>query len=214
MIYSSAGQFEEAIADYTLAEQLGPAVLVAFDRGVLHYRMGEFARATDYLDQYLEQFPSSAAAFEYRARISRDAGQYDRALADLNNYFQLQDKPNPGHYISAAKMLQEMGQIEEALTVLDRGLSKLGLTPQLQRHAISLELARQQPEAAITRLETLRIPLKENPGWKLQMAELLMLVERRTEADLLLLQAEADLAELRPTPARLALQRKARELKK
>ena len=214
MIYSTAGEFEEATADYTRAEQLGPAVLVAFDRGVLYYRMGDFGRATYYLDQYLEQFPSSAVAFEYRARTARGAGNYQRALADLNSYFELQDNPNPGHYISAAEMLREMGRIEQALTVLDQGLDKLGTIPQLQRHAIGLELARQQTESAITRLETLRVPLNENPGWKLQMAELLILANRRSEADAFLLQAEAELAELRPTPARLELQRQARELKK
>ena len=212
MIYSSGGQFAEARTDYARAEQLGPPVLVAYEFGVLYYRMGDFARATNYLDQYLAQFPSSAAAYEYRARAAREAGDYDAAMADLEMYFQLHDSPHPGNYIWAAKMLREMDKTEKALALLDQGLDKLGLIPQLQRQAIELELERGQPVIAITRLETLRVPLKESPGWKLEMAELLIRTDRRQEAVNLLLEAEAELNELRPTPARLELQRQARDL--
>ena len=214
MIYSSGGQFAEAREDYARAEQLGPPVLVAYELGVLYYRMGDFARATNYLDQYLAQFPSSAPAYEYRARAAREAGDYDAAMADLEMYFQLHSSPHPGNYIWAAKMLGEMDKTEKALTLLDQGLDKLGLIPQLQRQAIELELQRGQPAVAITRLETLRVPLKESPGWKLEMVALLMRAGHRQEAAILLLEAEAALNELRPTPARLALQRQARELQK
>jgi len=149
---------------------------------------------------------------EYRARCKRDAGNYAGAVSDLNRYFELHENPHPGNYISAATMLDEMGKTDEALKVLDAGLDKIGLTPQLQRYAIKLELENHQPENAITRQETLRKPLKENPQWKLEMAELLLLVNRPAEAETLLTEAKAELSELRPTPARLALLERAGEL--
>jgi tetratricopeptide (TPR) repeat protein len=205
LIYSNGGQYEQALADYTRAEQLGPPVAVAHELGVLYYHMGEFDRATKYLDQYLAQFPSSAPAYESRARVARDTGDYERAMADLNKYFELQDAPHPGNYLSATDMLQEMGQTDAALTILEQGMDKLGLTPQLQRRAIALELQRQQPDKAIARLETLRVPLRANPSWKIEMAELLLLQQRRPEAQELLREAHSELTVLRPTPARIEL---------
>ena len=204
-IYSIGSEFEPAIADFDRAAQLGSPAIVAFERGVLYYRMGEFDRAIRYLDQYIALFPRMALAHEYRFRCNRDAGNYADAVNDLNRYFELHENPHPGNYISAATMLDEMGKTDEALKVLDAGLDKIGLTPQLQRHAIKLELENQRPENAIRRLEVLRKPLKENPGWKVDMAELLLLVNRRAEAETLLTEAATELSELRPTPARLAL---------
>jgi len=212
-IYSTGGEFEHAIADFDRAAQLGSPAMVAFERGLLYYRLGEFDRAIQHLDQYIEHFPRTAVAYEYRARCARDAGNYADAVNDLNRYFELHENPHPGNYISAATMLGEMGKTDEALKVLDAGLDKIGLTPQLQRHAIKLELENQQPKNAITRLESLRKPLKENPGWKLEMAELLLLVNRRTEAETMLAEVETELSELRPTPARLALLERAGELR-
>ena len=98
------------------------------------------------------------------------------------------------------------------MDTLDQGLHKLGLTPQLQRQAVQLELARRQPDKAIARLETLRTALKESPGWKLEMAELLLAAGRDEAAVELLLALESELGELRPTPARMAMQQQARDL--
>ena len=212
MIYSRGGQFDQALADYARAEQLGPPVAVAYALGVFHYRRGEYSRAIDYLGSYIEQFPTAAAAYDYRARAHRAAGDRVGAVADLELYFQLHASPQPGHYLSAAAMLQEMGETGAALDTLDRGLDKLGLTPQLQRRAVQLELARGQPDNAIARQETLRIPLKESPGWKLEMAELLLAAGRDGAAMELLLALETELGELRPTPARAAMQQQARAL--
>ena len=212
IIYSSGGQFEQARADYTLAQQLGPPVIVAYELGILYYRMGDYDVASDYLDRYLKQFPSSAAAYDYRARVAREAGDYTRAVSNLEMYFRLSDSPHPGHYLSAAELLQKLGETDRAIATLDRGMDKLGLTPQLQHQAIRLELQRQQPEKALSRLEALRLPLKESPSWKLEMAELLLQLDRQQEADELLLEVEASLNTLRPTPARLEMRQRARDL--
>ncbi len=213
-IYSGNRQFDDAIANFEHAERLGPGVLVAFERGVLYYRMGDFERATAYFNQYLEQFPQAAHAYEYRAWAARDTGNYQQAIADLNNYFDVLEKPHPGNYIAAANMLHDMQQTEQALQLLDKGMGKIGLTPQLQRRAIELELERDQVSNAIARQDSLRKPLNANPLWKLQMAELLLQDKRDEAARKMAQQAENELLELRPTPARLEQLEHARELLK
>lgn len=212
MLYSEGGQFNEADADYRRALELGPPEPVFFELGVLSYRMGKYEDATDYLTRYLDQFPDYPPAYDYLARIARDQADYNSAVAYLRRYFRLQERPSPGHFESAARMLAEQQQYADALAVLDQGVAALGLIPQLQRHAIQLELARGRPELALARLETLRTMSRDSPDWKLDKADLLLQLGRAEEAVKLAQAAEEQLLSLKSTPARIELQRRAAEL--
>ena len=137
----------------------------------------------------------------------RDAGDYEASVADFRRVFELQDQPNPGHYISAAEMLQSKSTagIDQALVILDQGNKKLGMTPQLQQYAIQLELCRKRPENALERMRELEPMLGESPDWKVGMAELTLQVGQAERAATLLDEALLQLDTLRKTPARLEL---------
>ncbi len=205
--YSNDGQYPQARADFEQAEKLGNPILVAFDFGVLHYRMGNFDAARRSFDNYLQQFPNHAQCLEYRARLLRDAGDYPAAVADFKQVFKLLQRPNPGHYVSVAEMLSSTGAdgIDQALEIIDQGNEKLGITPQLQQYAIKLELARKQPDKAIERLRTLEPILGKSPGWKVDMGELMLQVGQPERAAALFEEASLQLDTLRKTPARLKL---------
>ena len=207
--YSNDGRYEDALADLKQAEKLGDPVLVSCDLGVLHYRKGEFEAALTYLDRYLDRYPARGRVYclEYRARARRDSGDHAGAIRDFRRVIELEPRPNPGLYVSVATMLAESGEtgIDEALQILDAGIAKLGLNPQLQHHAIDLELARQRPDRALARGEALRPILGDSPKWKVDMAELYLLDGESTQADGMLKDAKAQLQGLRKTPARLKL---------
>jgi tetratricopeptide (TPR) repeat protein len=212
IIYSEGGQYDEAMADFQHARTLGPPVLVAFQLGVLCYRMEAYERAVSYLNAYLEQFPNYAPAYDYLARIARDTGDYDLAVARLETYFRLHESPNPGHYLAAANMLAETGRYEQALAIIDQGQASLGIIPQLQRAAVALEVQRKQPEQGLQRLLTLQEMLGSSPAWRVDMADLLIMVGRPDDATAMAEAAQAELMGLRPTPARIALQQRATAL--
>jgi tetratricopeptide (TPR) repeat protein len=209
--YSNDGLHELALQDYHHAETLGDPIRVAFDLGVLHYRMGRLDEARAYLDRYLESFPEYTAALEYRARVLRDAGDINGSLADYRAFLRLSPRPNPGHYNAAASMLASLPEqgIADALALLDEGIARIGLLPQLQRQAVELELARQQPQAAVARMQTLAPALGDSPDWQVEMAELLLRVGDTTGARQQFTQALARLSGLRQTPARISLAQRA-----
>jgi tetratricopeptide (TPR) repeat protein len=212
--YSNDGQYEKALADLQAATRLGEPIAVSFELGVLHYRMGEMATARQYFDEYLNRFPDHAASLEYRARLLRDSGDYAASIRDFKRFFALQERPNPGHYISVAKMLETSGDqgIARALDILDTGNEKLGVTPQVQQHAIKLELQRGRPELAVARLETLEPMLGESPDWKVDMGAALFLNQQPDQARQMLSAAASQLEGLRATPARLKLKQRIKEL--
>lgn len=205
--YSSDGQYDKALADFKQAEKLGAPIAVGFDLGVLYYRRGEFDMAKAQFDKYLEAFPDHAACLEYRARLLRDMGDTRGSVADFQRVFELQQRPNPGHYVSVAGMLETKGPegIARALAILDSGNAKLGITPQLQQYAIRLELQRGRADLAIERLGTLKPMLGDSPEWKVEMAELQLQTGQEEAAGQLLMEATKQLDSLRKTPARHAL---------
>lgn len=212
-LYSTGGHFEQAAADLARAEAIGPPVEAAMERGLLHLRRGEPQIALLSLDQYIKAYPRAALAYEYRARAARELGDKSRAADDLKQSIALREHPHPGIYIAAADLLHEMQNTDDAILLLDQGLEKLGPVPTLQRRAIELVLEQGHTANAIARLETLRIPLRESPAWKLEMAGLLLQESRIADAQTLLAELETDLSQRRATPANFATLEQSRELR-
>jgi predicted Zn-dependent protease len=213
-IYAHDGRYEEALKDFNHAKELGPPVLVAYELGVSFYHKGELKKARAYFDSFIKAFPIHAQSYEYRARVGRDSGDYKEALLDLDKFFKLTERPNPGIYISAAKMLVSLKDegIASAIELLDSGMAKIGLIPQLQHYSITLELERNRPQNAIARLESLKKTVGGGPAWKVDMAKLLLRVKKTTEAEELLRDADSQLATLRVTKARKALREEIKKL--
>jgi hypothetical protein len=205
--YSADGQATLALTDFRTAEALGDPDLVAFDLGVLFFRTGRLAEARVSLTRCLERFPRHALALDYRARAARDSGDSLAALRDYEALFALERDVNPGHYLSAAALLAQLPDrgIPAALALLDRGLLALGVIPQLQQRAIAYEMERGRPDAALRRHDTLAEPLAHSPEWRVARAELLLALERRSEAERELARAEGALAARRLTPAHAEL---------
>jgi predicted Zn-dependent protease len=212
--YSSDGMAELALADFRKAESLGDPDLVAFDLGVLFFRMGRLDEARAALTRCLARFPQHALALDYRARAARDAGDARAALRDYEALFALERDVNPGHYISAAELLARLPDagIPAALAMLDRGMSALGVIPQLQQRAIAYERERGALDAALRRHDALARALGHSPEWRVERAELLVALDRRSEAERELASASSALAVLNLTPARAELAARIAEL--
>lgn len=215
-LYSEeAGLHERALQDFRHAERLGPAILVAYEIGLMFYRQGDFVQAQQYLDRYIAHFPQLAQPYEERAKILYELGKIEASLADYDRYFNLQPNINPGSFITAAKIHAAEATpeaIAAALRLLDQGIETLGLNPQLQRYAIELELQQRRPAQALARLTTLKAVLKASPLWQIEMAELLLQSQQPAEAKAFLTQADVELAQLKQTPARLQLRQRIQQL--
>lgn len=205
-VFSNDGQYPQALADFERAASLGERILVSFDLGILYYRRGEFDTARRYFDEYLQRFPDNAPCLEYRARLLRDMGEQEAAVADFKRLFELQAHPNPGHFIAVAEILSsgDADGIEQALAILDEGNRKLGVTPQLQYLAIELELRSDRPRQALERMAALQPALGKSAEWKVDMGELMLQAGDRERAAEMFDAASLQLNNSRKTPARLA----------
>ena len=205
-LYSRSGQWEKAERDLSRAETIGKKHDVAFEFGQFHYRLGEYEKALQYIDAYIGVYPTRPAAFLLRARAASEAEQFGIASESYQTYFSLSANPQPGEYLAAARLLGSTNPdgINSALALLDRGISKLGLNPQLQRYAMLLELRRDDTKSALSRWYSLKNQLGGTPEWGVTLARLLILADRVADARLAVQAAKARLTTLRQTPARKA----------
>lgn len=210
--YSHDGNYALAMSDLAKAAQLGDPVVAAYELGLLHYRMGNPSEAKVELDRFLDRFPNHAPALEQRARLLADLGDLEAAAADYDRLFAVTAQPNPGSYLAAARLFapsagatEITSGITSALAMLDRGMARLGVIPQLQQYAIELELRGGHHDRALDRLESLEEILGDGPDWHVQMAELLIRTEKVRQARRHLRRASRSLRALRETPARRAL---------
>jgi tetratricopeptide (TPR) repeat protein len=207
-VYSEDGHYELALEDFSKAEALTDSVVVALDVGMLKARQGDLPGAKKSLDLFLGRFPNHSRALEERARVLVAMGDTQAAVETFERLFAVTPSPNPGSYTSAARILSEQGDTKDtdrALAILDGGIVRLGMIPQLQQFAIELELQEGRTTRALERLEGLEPSLGAGPEWKVEKSELLLKLDRNREARSLLDTAARQLTQLRETPARRAL---------
>ncbi len=214
-LHSREGDWQLAERDFELAQSLGDSTEADFEWGLFHYRRSDYPKARQAFSRYLLKYPHREQALLYKARSAREMGDGEEALLGFLAYIAGAKAPQPGDILVAAKLQAENREngINEALGLLDGGMSRLGIQAQLQRYAIALELERGEISLAVARCQTLETVLGSSPQWKFEMAQLLLLGNREREASLLLDRAGVQLGELRPTPARSALSRRIEELK-
>jgi tetratricopeptide (TPR) repeat protein len=214
LAYSDNGQPIKAMQDLAEARALGLPDEALYVQGVLAIRAGEQEQAFSHFDSFVKVRPRHRQALEYRARLARDTGRNEQALADYQALLELSPNVGPGHYIATARLIANIPEqgIEAALVLLDARMAETGPLSSLQRYAIELELERNNYDAAIARMGQLPIELRATPEWQVQVAEILILAGREREASPYLDVALQQMQSLRPTAARQRLKGKAQAM--
>jgi len=211
---SASGHYEEALSDFEQLDALGEGDSVRFDLAVLYYRMSRQRQSLLQFDQLLEKYPLHLQGLQYRSRLLRDRGDFEKALDDQLLFLKHSARVSGADFISAAELAlkSQPDNHQLALSILDEGQQRLGSSALLQQRAVSIELARSKPDLAIDRLLTLESELSGSPAWHIQLAELLNQEGLGSRALNHIEQAKQLLENAKPTPAAKKLQVKLNSL--
>ena len=81
--FLAAGQYEEAIEEYSKAIKINRAHSTAYSkRGFAHYRMSNYDKSIADYDKVVSLAPDSARAYLYRGAVHGINGDYDKASTD------------------------------------------------------------------------------------------------------------------------------------
>src|SRR5262249_37974432 len=92
-------------------------------RGKCHYQLDLYQEAVDDFNRLIQLLPDDADAFYWRGVSLCALEQHAEALADLDRSFQLGHPQRSWVILRRAQVLLQLGQSEEALAELERGLA-------------------------------------------------------------------------------------------
>lgn len=177
------GMYDGAEADYARAARLDPE-LPGVDRcqARLLADLGQLAAARARFDRALERCPDDGESRVGRARVLLRLDQRRAAIADYWRGLEHLREPPPEYVVELARALVAEEQTAEALRALDAGIKKLGPILPLQGYALELELARQNPAAALARLETILARALRKETWFARRGEIFLATGKVIEA--------------------------------
>jgi tetratricopeptide (TPR) repeat protein len=200
-LYRRHGDLEEALADVERAAALEPELVrVEYVRAETLAAAGRQLEAVAAYGRYLAVYPDHPEAREGRASALFALGRPLEAARDLDVAVAHQPVPLPGTYLARARALADAGDayLDEAIAGLDAGIAVLGPVVALERAAIELELRRGAVDAALERLDRVRLRSPRQESWLARRGEILERAGRREEARVAYVEALAALEQLPP----------------
>ena len=117
------GEYERAIADYTVALQLGPATAALhIERGLAYEDKNDDERAVADYTKAIRIAPDQANAYHCRGRVHLSRLDYERAIADFTQAIRHQPGFGFSYYLRAHAQ-EELGQEEVAAADYRKALS-------------------------------------------------------------------------------------------
>jgi tetratricopeptide (TPR) repeat protein len=202
--------YEHANADLRQADLLGPVINSSYYKGLILKQQHQYAAALPYFNHALSQYPSDSRVLTARAETHSALKHFSAAIFDYQQLLHNTVAPQPSHYLDVAKLVLKISNYHGALKIIDQGLIRLGLNPQLQQYAVDLSRSQGDIEQALIRHQSLQNIMKSNPSWYIRKAELLIVSQKRKDAESMLKQAEYLLAQRKNTQSTTELIRHVR----
>jgi tetratricopeptide (TPR) repeat protein len=114
IIYGLKGQFEKAIADYSIAIKLNPYnSLLYYNRGNAQYKENDFDSAIENFSKAIELSPRLLISYSSRCAAFLVKGKFNQALSDCSKAIEL-DVAKASLYLDRAVVYEKMGRPDQA----------------------------------------------------------------------------------------------------
>lgn len=168
------GEWTSALVALEKTERLAPGKHpVGLIQGLALSQGGQWQAAETVLSEFLAAHPNHPLALTERARMKLKLARPEEALADFRVAVLNSTRLEPDLFLEAAEALVSQGYSTEAAAVLNRGIEKLGNLPELLEHAVEVEAADGQLDAAIKHVDALAQSAQQPQEWQARKARLL-----------------------------------------
>jgi tetratricopeptide (TPR) repeat protein len=177
------GDWQETLKQLDEIERIGPGQLpTTLLRGQALVAGGQMKAGRAQLDTFLTSHPDHPAALVARARALSELGEDGACLADYRHALEKAPHLEADLYLEIAEALAKRRLIDEAVSALQGGLSKLGNSPSLLLAAIQLEIATGRFDHALAHVEAMRQSAPRPEPWMAKRATILAQAGRSAEA--------------------------------
>jgi tetratricopeptide (TPR) repeat protein len=184
-LYRVHRKWDAAGADYDRAARLDPTMAsVDLCRGLALSQSGRNDAARAALERFVARKPENAEGHAALARVLARLGQSKPAADHFTRAIERSVPPRPEYFLERARALASgtVSDLDAALRGLDRGIEILGPLVSLQIPAIEMELARNNADGALARLQTILTQAEQKEAWLVRRGEILDAAGRCEEA--------------------------------
>ncbi len=160
-----------------------PAVLLL--RARLSYATGDIPATLAAAGGITGRFPDYAPAWDLLARLHREQGSNDDAIAAKLRHLACSESVDPGDFLTASSWLRERnrtGDTQLSLEMLDRGIARYGSLTVLQQAAIPIECSLGRHDDALRRVQALVLKYQPSAAFSLLRADICEAAGRYPEA--------------------------------
>ena len=133
-------------------------------------------------DAVLGRSPERADARLGRARAWMKLDHPEEAVVDYAVALDRMSEPRPAYALEQRDALLALGRRDEAVTALDRAMSRIGMVPTLQVAAVDLAVELGRTDDALGRLDALLVQSPHHPLWTSRRGQVLENAGRTAEA--------------------------------
>ncbi|MBC8128447.1 MAG: tetratricopeptide repeat protein [Gloeobacteraceae cyanobacterium ES-bin-144] len=172
-----------AAVDFAKAEKFAPGeYAVLWWQGRISEAQGNLAEARTAFDAYLSQVPNHWGALASRARVNLKIGNTGPALDDFRAALENCKDAQPDLIQEVAQALASNKRTDEAVAVLEIGMSRLGPIPSLQLNLLEVEANAERFDSALARVEGFQKAAVRPEPWMQKRASILARAGRLTQS--------------------------------
>lgn len=202
-LYMQHEQPDSALADFLRSLELKPDTSTVYILLADAYlTLGEHGKGMVAVEEFLKQEPAHLKGIHTRACLFKAMGRLNAAVHDFEFVLNKGANPRPQDYMELAELYIRKDSLDPAaaISVLNRGLDKLGNIISLQLKIYELERQRLNFQAAHQMLDKMMEPLSRKERLLVEKAEVYLQEGNLAEAAQFLVHAENAIAQL---PVRL-----------
>lgn len=177
------GDWELALPILEKVEQLAPGrFATGTSRGEALMLGNKFPEAKAAFDTWMAAHPEDLRAQLFRARANAALKDTNASLSDFREVLRRMPQAEPDLVHEVAEALASAGATDEAISVLDAAIRRLGNIPSLLLSALDLEVASGHFDQALARVDAMQLSAPRPEPWMAKRAELLEQAGRKAEA--------------------------------
>ncbi|MCY4127700.1 MAG: tetratricopeptide repeat protein [Gammaproteobacteria bacterium] len=189
--------FDDALEDLNRLRSLAPTNnTVYYMTGLTLLEQGEFEEAETALRTFISRSPSSPRGHIALAKVLTQQKRHLDAAQEYELAIENQSIPTPDHYLARAHAYMEAGKpyLARALQGLEDGMALMGPLLTFHRLAIEIEIAQEDFQNAIDRINMILHEADRKETWLVKKAKVLSSMGRNEEARQQFLLAERAIA--------------------
>lgn len=179
------GDRRSALDDLRQAELLDPSLgRIWYVRGRTHADGGQWPRARECAERFLQLVPGDPAGYELRGRARAALRDAAGAAEDFTLAIRHQAAPSPELFLMRSRCQASLGEahLQEALEGIEQGLDQLGPAVALELCALDLEVELGRFDAALSRLDGLMRATQRKESYLARKGAILQQAGRTREA--------------------------------